>query len=182
MDPSEPAPSTRLLEGVANEVRHKTLTLFAAATDAELLWAPPGLSNHILWHAGHALWLQDVLCIEPATGRSELPDGWADTFGQHGRSPSETRQWPTRGQVDERLRSQWVRLQEVLGGLTQATLEAPPARGGAGPQRRGAGFPRGGAGFQPVGPPLWHLIVHGLHDEANHQGEMYLLLKMQRRQ
>jgi hypothetical protein len=27
---------------------------------------------------------------------------------------------------------------------------------------------------------LWQSILHGIHDEANHQDEMYLLLKMQR--
>ena len=114
--------------------------------------APPGTSNHILWHAGHALWVQDALCVEPLTGASELPAGWEHSFGADCRPVRETQHWPERGEVLRLLERQLVRLQELFREraeqLTDSALAAQ--------------------------------IVHGLHDEARHQGEMFLLLKLRR--
>ena len=47
--------SAQQLAEMARQVRGDTLRLLAAAPEASLLFAPPGTSNHILWHAGHAL-------------------------------------------------------------------------------------------------------------------------------
>ena len=71
---SDPTRSAVLAE-LAREVRGDTLRILAATGDAELTWAPTGTTNHILWHAGHALWLQDALCVRLLTGHSELPEG-----------------------------------------------------------------------------------------------------------
>ena len=58
--------ATHLAE-LARQIRGETLKLLAAAPDDWLTFAPEGTSNHILWHAGHAVWLQDVLFVEVVT-------------------------------------------------------------------------------------------------------------------
>jgi hypothetical protein len=160
MDPTNAA---GLFGGLATEVRGKTLLLLDHADKRACLWAPPGLSNHLLWHAGHALWLQDLMDVEACTGASELPAGWEETFGQHCRPVRQTTDWPDKSEVSALLRRQLSRLLEIFETLTPDALAAPP---------RGRRLGRG--------RPLVYWIIHGLHDEANHQGEMWLLLKMQR--
>src|SRR5262245_52135023 len=106
------------LAELALQVRGDTLRLSAAAPNDALTWAPPGTSNHVRWHAGHALWLQDVLFIEPLTRRTELPAGWAETFGMHCRPVKQTnalRGWPSREKIDEWLKRQLGRVLELLG-------------------------------------------------------------------
>ena len=84
------------LQELARQVRGNTLQFLAAVPEAWLTWAPEGTSNHILWHAGHALWVQDVLCIQPLTGSgSELPAGWDETFGSDCRPVRTTTDWPS---------------------------------------------------------------------------------------
>ena len=143
---------------LARQVRGGTIELLEACPEEWLLWSPPGTSNHILWHAGHAVWLQDALFLRPLTGGSTLEDGWAAKFGMNCRPPAETRDWPTRSVLVFRLRLQ---LEEMLVALIKHAdrleeITPPPVRG-------------------------WGLvagILHGLHDEARHQGEMYLLFKL----
>ncbi len=60
-----------VVQELAREVRRDTLKILAATDNSCNTWAPTGTSNHILWHAGHAAWLQDLMCIEPITGKSE---------------------------------------------------------------------------------------------------------------
>jgi hypothetical protein len=143
---------------LVRQVRTDTLRLLAAADERWLTWAPEGTSNHILWHAGHALWLLDVLGVALLTGKSELPVGWDETFGMNCRPVAETKAWPSRHTIDRHLREQGQRLIALLADLPPARLEIPAASDGS---RTLAGR-----------------ILHGLHDEAKHQGEMYLLLKM----
>lgn len=57
-----------VLKELARQVRGDTLQVFDATQDDWLTWAPPGTSNHILWHAGHAVWLQDLMCVELLSG------------------------------------------------------------------------------------------------------------------
>lgn len=149
------------LQFLCTEVRRKTIRLLVESPAGSLRWSPPGLQNHILWHAGHALWLMDVLCIQPATGASELPAGWAETFGMNCRPPSTTAHWPSRDEVTDRLRGQGDRLFELLGSLTEHQLYSSP----------------GGR----TGDTLLGWIIHGFHDEAKHQGEMWLLRKLWQR-
>lgn len=156
---NSPGPSSiaATLTELVRQVRSGTLEILAAADERWLTWAPPGTSNHILWHAGHALWLGDVLGVELITGQSELPPGWPETFGMDCRPVGETNRWPSRAEVDRLLRQQAKRLIKLLGELPPERLEIPSGDG----SRTLAGR-----------------ILHGLHDEARHQGEMYLLWKM----
>src|SRR4051794_39359909 len=98
---------------LAYQVRECTLRLFDDTDSGALTWTPPGTSNHILWHAGHAVWVADALTIEPITGRSELPDGWAERFGQHS-SPKSVHDWPNRTEVRSRLEIQLKRVLDLL--------------------------------------------------------------------
>lgn len=156
--PSNMSTSATLQE-LARQVRLGTLQILDAAPPAWLTYAPPGTSNHMLWHAGHVLWLQDALCIELLTGRSELPRGWANTFGMNCRPVELTREWPGRSELADLLRQQLDRMLELLSSTDEQQLASPanPARGPAAVAER---------------------IIHGLHDEAKHSGEMYLLWKL----
>jgi len=148
-----------MLAELVRQVRQGTLQVLAATHPTRLMWTPPGTSNHILWHAGHALWLQDLLTIQPLIGRCELPSGWEGMFGQ-GSVPKDTSAWPPKSQVQHLLAAQQHRILGLLSekaGLiaTQATAVSPHTRW-----------------------PLVAGIIHACHDEARHQGEMYLLQKL----
>jgi DinB superfamily len=152
-----PTAADHLIE-LARQIRGDTLRLLAAPKEEWLTWAPPGTSNHILWHAGHALWVGDVLILEPITGQSELPLDWADAFGMECRPVNLTRDWPSRAAIQERLTQQLARIEQLLADLPEDRLNNPrPVLGSR---------------------SLLSSIIHGLHDEAKHQGEMYLLLKL----
>lgn len=153
-----------LLAALAGEVRAKTLRLLDDVKDSELMYSPPGLSNHILWYAGHMLWVQDALGIAAVTCKSELPPAWAESFGKFCRPVKETQHWPGRNEIHDRLVAQLPRLQEIIGAVSRHDLEAPSPNKTLGTEK-----------------PLWYWITHASHDEANHQGEIYLLMKMQRK-
>ena len=87
------------LQELIRQVRHNTVQILDAAEPSWLTYAPPGTSNHILWHAGHALWLQDVLCVRLLAGRGELPAGWAERFGANCRPLDQTTDWPSRDEL-----------------------------------------------------------------------------------
>ena len=143
---------------LATEVRGKTLRLLDGVSDDDARVAPPGLSNTILWHAGHALVVVERLSVAPATGRGPVyPDGWFETFGWKS-APATVTRWPALGEVVERLREQLARLTSAIGVLTPEQLGAAGANGRT----------------------LRYGILHGLHDEAGHQGEIHLLRKMRR--
>ena len=159
-----PAPDH--LAELARQVRGDTLRLLERTPEDWLTFAPAGTSNHILWHCGHALWLQDVLFIEPATGRSELPTGWDETFGMDGRPVKETnarRLWPARLEIERLLTAQLSRVLDLLASLPAAKLAADA------PRLEGYGSRN-----------LQSCFIHAWHDEAKHQGEMYLLFKLRR--
>jgi hypothetical protein len=146
---------------LAYQVRDCTVKLFEATGSDALTWTPPGTANHILWHAGHALWVADVLSIEPITGRGELPPGWAEKFGQNSQ-PATVTDWPEGIEVRSRLETQLKRILDLLHEcreLIVTNADQTPLDGGW---------------------PLLHGMIHGWHDEARHQGEMYLLQKLRR--
>lgn len=147
------------LQELARQVRRDTLKILANADTAWLTFAPAGTSNHILWHAGHALWLQDLLCIQFLVGKTELPPSWDELFGMNCRPPSETTNWPSRDELMDRLATQVQRVIDLLEQTPDERLLtiANPARGPAAIRDR---------------------IIHGWHDEAKHCGEMYLLFKL----
>lgn len=147
-----------VLTELARQVRGGTLQVLDAAKVEWLTWSPKGTSNHILWHAGHAVWLQDLLCVELITGRSELPEGWASVFGARSQ-PGAIKEWPARDKVGSLLRAQLARVLELLERVPEDFLLQTPDR------------------FKTTRTNLgW--IIHGLHDEAKHNGEMYLLWKL----
>jgi DinB family protein len=149
------------LSELATQVRSITVRQVGSADPALLPWTPPGLSNHMLWHAGHALWVGDVLTVEPVTGRSELPAGWEAVFGEGSRPASQTN-WPDVADVLTLLERQLDRVLTIFREQA-ASIE----------RRAGEMSPN-------CGWPLLAGIIHGWHDEARHQGEMHLLAKLYR--
>ena len=142
---------------LANEVRNKTLWLLEGATDEMARFVAPGLANSFLWHAGHALVVAEHLGIVPATGEPpDLPEGWFEKFNWDSK-PLTISDWPPISEVALHLRTQLPRLVQAISSLSPRQLE----------QR-----------VPDSGRSLRLEILHGLHDEANHQGEMWLLRKM----
>ncbi len=145
---------------LAREIRGKTLRILDNVTDDQALFAPPGLHNTILWHAGHSLIVVEHLSVAPATGNPPIyPQDWFDKFSWTSQ-PAAVKQWPALAEVKAKLIDQAERLTTAIGHLTEQQLS------------------------QPVGDPakmrtLRWSILHGLHDEADHQGEMWLLKKLQ---
>lgn len=144
---------------LANEVRGKTLRLLAdVADDQARFTGTPALNNSILWHAGHSLWVVEQLAVAPATDRPAVyPPGWFEAFAAKS-TPATVAAWPTLAEVTAALTDQLARLTAALGMLRQERLDQviDVARNRT----------------------LRYSILHGLHDEAGHQGEIYLLKKM----
>jgi hypothetical protein len=142
-----------------DEVRGKTLQLLDGVTETESLWSPPGLDNSIRWHAGHCYVVVEFLCAKALQTMPQCPEGWFELFGWNSR-PELTRpdEWPPLEAVIVRLGQQHERLRGVFASLMPETLASrPPDLGGASVRRQ---------------------IVHALHDEASHGGEIWLLRKM----
>lgn len=141
---------------LAREVRGKTLKLLDGVREEEARFAASGLNNSILWHAGHAFVVVESICFTRDTGRQpSVPDGWFDTFSWTSR-PAEITAWPPLEEVVGRLKEQLSRVVELIAGLSPEHLA-----------RKGSYWPTVRFG-----------ILHALHDEANHQGEVWLLRKM----
>jgi hypothetical protein len=142
-----------------DEVRRKTLLLLEGVTDEQARWAPPGLANTILWHAGHCRVMVEWL-VMPALGHQpQAPDGWFDMFSwdsRPARVPPD--RWPRLAEVVEQLVAQHRRLRGLLRELSEAELDTEPA-----------GRP---------GRSARYFITHAIHDEACHSGEIWLLRKM----
>ncbi len=145
---------------LAKQVRDSTIRLLEMAPAEVLHWAPQGTSNHVMWHAGHALWVQDCLCVEPLSGVSDLPTGWSDKFGMDCRPVSETRDWPERSELLRHLHAQLDRILTLFDEHSERLAKIGPNQDGDWDLTRG--------------------VIHGLHDEARHQGEMHLLMKLSR--
>jgi hypothetical protein len=143
---------------LATEVRGKTLRLLEGITEDMARFAAPGLNNSILWHAGHSLLVVEHLSVMPATGEpAAYPEDWFNKFSWKS-MPSAVTNWPPLSDVIDALRGQLQR-------LTTAIATIPPERLD-----------------QIVDPAkkrtLRYSVLHGLHDEAGHQGEIWLLRKM----
>ena len=151
------------LSELATQVRSITVRVLSMVEPSMLTWSPPGTSNHALWHAGHALWVADVLTIEPITGKSELPAGWEAAFGE-GSRPATQPTWPDRADVTALLEAQLSRVLSLFADEALAIDQRAIVMG------------------SNSGWPLLAGIIHGWHDEARHQGEMHLLMKLYRGQ
>ena len=153
---------------LATEVRGKTLRMLepvvaAAASDGEAAarFAAPGLNNSVLWHAGHALVVVEQLAVAPAGGRpAPYPPGWLDKFNW-GSNPAAVTSWPALAEVVAALGEQLPRLTAAVAALSPQQLDTV-----VDPQRSRT---------------VRYSILHGLHDEAGHQGEIWLLRKLHAR-
>ncbi|MFP4144496.1 MAG: DinB family protein [Phycisphaeraceae bacterium] len=154
-------PAQHLIE-LVRQVRPLTLKWVAKPEDRHLLWSPEGLCNHVLWHGGHILWVADSLCVRQLSGESQLPDGWGDIFGMDCDPVAERTDWPDRQQVLDLLEKQQGEMLRLLEDADEAALSRQPSPD---------------AGMTVAGK-----ILHGLHDEAKHQGEIHLLIKQWRAQ
>ncbi|MDB5297878.1 MAG: hypothetical protein JWO31_3861 [Phycisphaerales bacterium] len=144
---------------LATEIRNRTLKLVDGVTpDQAAFTGGRGLNNSILWHAGHALVTVEHLSVSPATDRPPLyPAGWYETFSMKSQ-PATVTNWPALGDVAAALQEQLGRLTEVLRSLPQERID----------QVIDAARNR----------TLRFSILHGLLDEARHQGEIILLKKL----
>ena len=89
-----------------------------------------------------------------------IPDGGYKTFSPESRPnliPAD--RWPQLADVIHQLETQHSRLGKLISELSEEQLDRPSA---SNPKRT-----------------VRSAILHGLHDEACHCGEMYLLGKMQ---
>jgi hypothetical protein len=141
------------------EIRKTTIDLLYGVSDDQARFAAPGLVNTILWHAGHAFVVVEHLGIAPLADEPPVvPDGWFETFSWKSQ-PATVTHWPAVAEVVAKLRDQEQRLAAGLEWATPEKLAEPvgdPARGRT----------------------VRYSVLHGLHDEARHQGEMYLLKKL----
>ena len=141
------------------EVRGKTLRLLQGVSDDETRWTPPELHNHILWHAGHSFVVVESLAMEAIGELPQIPEGWFEIFSWES-NPSQVAsyRWPPLAQLIAELTEQRVRLRRVIEGLTEAQLSRELLGRGNNTAR--------------------YAILHGLHDEACHSGEIWLLRKL----
>jgi len=148
---------------LANEVRGKTLRVLSGVTEEQARFTGhAGLNNSILWHAGHSLWVVEKLGIMPATREPvQYPLEWADLFAA-GSAPGNVTEWPSLASVMEALQAQLGRLQDVIRTASTERMD----------QVIDADRNR----------TLRYSILHGLHDEACHSGEIQLLKKLWARQ
>jgi hypothetical protein len=143
-----------------DEVRGKTLRILKSVPEENARWAPAGLDNTILWHAGHAYVLVESLAMRSLERTPLVPDGWSEMFSP-GSRPSLVApdRWPSLSAVIGHLEAQHRRLLALISQLSEEQLDRPSA---GNPKRT-----------------VHSVILHCLHDEACHCGEMYLLFKLQ---
>jgi DinB superfamily len=143
------------------EVRGKTRRLLDSLNEEDARWAPPGLQNTILWHAGHAYLLLEWLTMKALGRTPSLPDGWYELFSWDSHPASiPARSWPTLAEVIAHLEEQHERMRQVFQCMSEQALSEPAAD-----------HPETSIRFA---------VVHALHDEACHCGEIYLLRKLKR--
>jgi hypothetical protein len=149
-----------MLMELLKEVRWKTLKILEGVGEEEARFTGgPGLKNSILWHAGHALVVVEHLGFSAdGSAPKGYPAEWFEKFNWASQ-PALVTHWPTLAEVVEQLKNQRTRLAahlETLSATDLAKVVGPP----------------------PRSRTLGGMILHGLHDEAGHQGEMYLLRKL----
>jgi hypothetical protein len=140
-----------------NEVRGKTLRLLEPVSEEQARSAAPGMNNSILWHAGHSLVVVEHLGIAPLNdGKMNYPAGYFETFSWKS-NPATVTNWPTLAEVKAQLIDQRDRLLALLEKTDAATLDRV---------------------VDAKGRTLRYSVLHGLHDEAGHQGEIWLIRKL----
>jgi DinB family protein len=143
-----------------DEVRGKTLRILGSISSEAARWAPPGLQNTILWHAGHSYFLLEWLTMNALGQAPQMPGDWYLKFSWDSR-PGEVPagRWTSLAEVIQRLQDQHDRMSRIIGELSADQLDQPAA-----------GHPD---------DTVRYAILHALHDESCHSGEMHLLRKLQ---
>jgi hypothetical protein len=151
--------SDQTLLTLLDEIRGKTLAVLEGVNEEESRWVPSGLQNSIRWHAGHCYIVVEWLCADAVGIEPVAPDGWFELFSWESRPQTvQADCWPALALIAEQLISQRERLLFTFSRLTEAQLDvALPARRHQSVRRE---------------------IVHALHDEACHCGEIWLLRKL----
>ena len=151
--------SDATLMELAKEVRWKTLKLLETVDEPISRFTPKGLNNTILWHAGHSLVVVEHLSFwKTPDFKPQYPDGWFDKFSWSSK-PATVTEWPALAEVVAQLTAQRARLFALIEPLSAEQLNEV-------------------VGDPPRSRTLGGMIVHALHDEANHQGEIHLLKKL----
>lgn len=142
-----------------DDVRSKLLKRLEGVTAKQARWKPQGLQNDILWHAGHPIMVVERLTLGALNMPEQIPDGWFEMFGWESKPAEiEASRWPALDVVVQELRNQKTRIQQLISNLSEAQLDQPAAN-----------KPEQTVRFR---------IMHALHDEACHSGEIWLLRKM----
>jgi hypothetical protein len=144
---------------ILEDVRNKTLNDLKGLDEAQARWAPSNLQNSCLWHGGHSYVVTEFLTARALGREPKMPEGWLKMFSWESNPahvPPES--WPPLETVVAALDEQLGRFRETFAALTEAELDAPEPGNPARTVRYG--------------------LVHGLHDEARHSGEVKLLRKL----
>jgi len=151
--------SDATLMELVKEVRWKTLKLLETVDEPMARFTPRGLNNTILWHAGHALVVVEHLSFGKNPGfKPQYPESWFEKFSWSS-TPATVTDWPTVAEVVAQLTAQRTRLFAFIEPLTTEQLNTV-------------------VGDPPRSRTLGGTILHALHDEACHQGEIHLLKKL----
>jgi hypothetical protein len=143
---------------LARDVRNRTLALIDGMTDEQVRYTAPGLTNSILWHAGHIVTGVEHLVVKPITAQEPAyPMGWFQMFSWKS-NPQHVEHWPRLEEVTSQLVDQYRRVTGLIQKLNEEHLATITN--------------------EQKGHTLRYNIVHAFHDEANHQGEIWLLKKL----
>jgi len=152
---------------VLDEARKKTLRVVDGITRKHALWTPPGERNHILWNTGHIYCMVERVTTAALTGITEvpesLPENWWTMFGWNSQPDQIDREaWPNPSEIVEQLYEQHHRLRHYLASIPEHELASAPDGKQASSESKTT---RG-------------LILHALHDESFHAGQIWLLRKL----
>ena len=141
-----------------DEIRGKLLRVLEGVDERQARFAPPGLHNTILWHAGHCYIVTEWLIAGALAIPPQAAAGWFEMFSWESEpariSPD---RWPRLADVVAALKEQREVHAKRIAAASASQLDAPA---GQGRTMRGQ-------------------IIHALHDEACHTGEIWLLRKLQ---
>ena len=132
-----------------DDVRGKTLTVLENLDETHARWAPPGLQNSCLWHAGHAYVVTEFLTMRPIGQEPKVPEGWFKMFSwESNPAHIDPKSWPPLEEVVAALKAQHERLRGVIAGLTAEQLDAtdPSNASHDGPLQHRARHPGRGRG------------------------------------
>jgi DinB superfamily len=139
------------------EVRWKTLKMLEGLTHEQAMGVAPGMNNSILYHAGHGYAVQEHLAVAKLEKREpKLIEGF-EVFMWNS-PPTASTVYPHIDKVKAALIQQRDHLIKLIEGMDASAFDEI-----VNPEK---------------GRTLRYVVLHGLHDEANHQGEIWLIRKL----